>query len=118
MRIKKEDYEKANARLEILLPLVDDSTPVTDSNYIELMKVSSIIENFETEHFFIKPPSLIEAIEYQMYQEKLTKKALSELLEVQPSRISEYLNGKREITLEVAKKLYHKLNIDPEIILQ
>lgn len=118
MKIEKTDYEKANARLEILINLVNESTPVTDQNYIELMEVSSIIEKYENEHFSINPPSLIEAIEFQMYEEKLSKKALAELLEVQPTRISEYLNGKRKITLEVAKKLYHILKIDPEIILQ
>lgn len=118
MKIEKSVYEKANARLKILLPLINDSTPEDDPNYVELIEVSDIIEEYEEKHFPIPSPTLIEAIEYQMYQEKLTKKALSELLEVQPSRISEYLNGKREITLEVAKKLYHKLKIDPEIILQ
>ena len=33
-------------------------------------------------------------------------------------RISDYLNGKREITLNVAKALHQKLNIDGDIILQ
>jgi len=118
MEITKEQYEKANARLEALVNLVDDSTPETDPDYIELMKVGSIIEEYEKAHYSIDPPTLKEAIEYQMYEMKLTKKALADLLGVKPPRISEYLSGKREITLNVAKKLYHKLGIDPEIILQ
>ncbi|MDH5398415.1 MAG: helix-turn-helix domain-containing protein [Cyclobacteriaceae bacterium] len=34
------------------------------------------------------------------------------------SRVSEYLNGKREITLDVAPKLHKQLDIDADIILQ
>ena len=52
-----------------------------------------------------------------MYEMKLTQLKLSELLEVSPSRVSEYLSGKSEPTLKVARNLNKKLNIDANIIL-
>ena len=52
-----------------------------------------------------------------MFEKKLTTKSLAELLGTKASQVSEYLRGKREISLKVAKALYQKLNIDPEIIL-
>ncbi len=116
--IGKKDYEKARARLEELLPLVDDHTPETDPDYIELMKVSDIIGAYEEVHYKIENPSLIEVIKYIMFEKNLNNKKLASILETNPARVSEYLNGKRQITFEIAKKLYQKLGIDPEIILQ
>ena len=116
--IDKKDYERARARLEEILPLVDDNTPATDPNYIELMKVSDMIEVYEEVHYKIENPSLIEVIKYIMFERNLNNKKLASILETNPSRVSEYLNGKRPITFDIAKKLYQKLDIDPEIILQ
>lgn len=47
----------------------------------------------------------------------LKRKDLAKLLNTSASRVSEYLNGKREITLKVAKALHKELNIVAEIIL-
>ncbi|MGV8096174.1 MAG: type II toxin-antitoxin system HigA family antitoxin [Mangrovibacterium sp.] len=116
--ISTKEYEKVCARLEELLPLVNDNTPQTDPNYIELMKVSDIIEAYEKVHYKIENPSLIEVIKYIMFERNLNNKKLAAILETNPSRISEYLNGKRQITFDIAKKLHQKLDIDPEIILQ
>lgn len=53
-----------------------------------------------------------------MFEMKLKRKDLAILLSTSASRISDYLSGKREITLNVAKALRQKLNIDSDIILQ
>lgn len=52
-----------------------------------------------------------------MAEMNISQKGLAELLGVSPSRVSEYLNGKSEPTLKVARLLHQKLNIDSEIIL-
>jgi len=57
-------------------------------------------------------------IELRMYQRKLKQKDLAKILGTTPSRISEILNGKRGLTLELARGMYLKLNIDAELILQ
>jgi len=116
--ITYEAYIKANLRLEELMNLVDDATPETDPLVMEFIKVSDIIEAYEEKHFPIGLPSLNEVIELRMFEMKLKKKDLAILLSTSASRISEYLSGKREITLNVAKSLRHKLNIDSDIILQ
>ncbi len=116
--ITLEDYIKANLRLEEILNLVDDNTPETDPLAIELTEVSDIIESYEEKHHPIGLPSLIEVIELRMFEMKLKKKELALLLNTSASRIGEYLSGKREITLNVARALRQKLNIDSDIILQ
>ena len=47
----------------------------------------------------------------------LNQTALAKLIGVFPSRISEYLSGKKQPTLLQGKKLSQKLNIDPAIVL-
>lgn len=47
----------------------------------------------------------------------LNQKKLSELLGVSPSRISDYLSGRCEPTLNIARKMSQQLNIDANIIL-
>jgi HTH-type transcriptional regulator/antitoxin HigA len=116
--ITHEAYVKANIRLEELINLVDDTTPETDPQAVELMEVSDIIEIYEDQHHSIGLPSLNEVIELRMFEMKLKKKDLAVLLSTSASRISDYLSGKREITLNVARALRQKLNIDSDIILQ
>ena len=42
------------ARIEELLPLVDDNTPKDDKNLIELDLLSGLIEEYEEEHYPIQ----------------------------------------------------------------
>ena len=52
-----------------------------------------------------------------MAERGLNQKLLSELLGVSTSRVSEYLNGKSEPTLKVARIISRKLSIEPSIVL-
>ena len=50
-QIKDETaYKAAMDRIEELLPLVDDNTPPTDKNLIELDLLSGLIADYEEEH--------------------------------------------------------------------
>lgn len=118
MTITLEDYTKANIRLNELIDLVNDETPGNDPLMVEFLKISEIIESYEQEYFKIDYPDLKEVIRLRMFELRLKQKDLSVLLGVSSTRVSEYLSGKRPITLEVAKSLHKKLNIDAEIILQ
>jgi len=111
-------YERALNRIEELLLLVDNNTPSSNADFMELDKLSDLVSDYEMVNFPVAKPSLIDIIKLRMFEMNLTQKSLAELLGVSSPRISEYLRGKREITLSLAKKLHKKLNIDAEIILQ
>ena len=83
----------------------------------ELDEISDIIADYEETNFPFEIESLKEMIELRMYQRKLKQKDVAQILGTTPSRISEILNGKRSITMKIAKGLYKKLNIDPKLIL-
>ena len=113
----KNAYNAAMARIEELLPLVDDDTPKTDKNLVELDLLSELVSEYEDEHYPIKSPSLIDILKLRMYEMGLNQTKLSELLGVSPSRISDYFSGRCEPTLNVARKMNRELGIDANIIL-
>ena len=113
----KNAYNAAMARIEELLPLVNDNTPKTDKNLVELDLLSELVSEYEDEHYPIKSPSLIDILKLRMYEMGLTQTKLSELLGVSPSQISDYFAGKCEPTLAVARKINKELNVDANIIL-
>lgn len=110
-------YDWAVQRVEELLPLVDDNTPETDKNYIELVLLSNLVADYSDEHYAIGEPSLIDMLKLRMYEMGLTQVALAKLLGINPSRICEYLSGKKQPTLAQAREISVKLNIDPAIVL-
>ena len=110
-------YEWAVQRFEQLLPLVDENTPVTDTNYIELELLSNLVADYSDEHFALDKPSLVDVLKLRMYEMGLNQKTLSDLIGVSPSRLSEYISGKCEPTLKVAREISRKLNIDANIVL-
>ena len=107
-------YKATMERIEELLPLVDDNTPLSDKNLIELDLLSGLVED---EHYPIKSPSLADIMKLRMYEMGLSQAKLSELLGVSPSRISDYFTGRSEPTLKVAREISKKLNIDANIVL-
>lgn len=110
-------YEWAVARVEELLPLVNDETPETDPNYIELVLLSNLVADYSDEHYALGQPSLIDIIKLRMYEMGLTQAALAKLIGVSPSRICDFLSGKSEPTIKVGREISRKLNIDPAIVL-
>jgi HTH-type transcriptional regulator/antitoxin HigA len=117
-KIKNEtQYNAACERIEELLMVVGNNTPANDKNLIELSLLSEIVADYEEEHYPVEAPSLIDVMKLRMYEMGLTQASLSELLQVSPSRISEYFTGKSEPTLKVARRISTKLNIDASIVL-
>lgn len=110
-------YEWAIKRVEELLPLVDDNTPLDDPHSIELELLSNMVADYSDEHYAIGEPTLIDIIKLRMYEMGLTQASLGRLLNISPSRISEILSGKSEPTLKMARAISINLNIDANIVL-
>ena len=110
-------YEWAVKRVEELLPLVDDNTPLNDPNSIELELLSNLVADYSEEHYALGEPTLVDVLKLRMYEMGLNQKSLSKLIGVSPSRLSDYISGKCEPTLKVAREINRQLNIDANIIL-
>jgi HTH-type transcriptional regulator/antitoxin HigA len=117
-RIKDEkQHEALLKRVEYLMEVVREDTPKDNPDYIELDVLADLVEEYEMEHYPVGTPSLTNVLKLRMYEMNLTQKALAEMLEISAPRVSEYLTGKSEPTLQVARKIHQKLNIDANIIL-
>ncbi len=82
----------------------------------ELDILITLVETFEIKHYPITPPDPIDAIKFRMEQMGMTNADMVKYLGSQ-SRVSEILNKKRNLTLNMIKSIYKELNISPEVLL-
>ena len=113
----KKEYEALCNRIEELLQVVGNDTLADDKDFIELNLLSDLVADYEEVHIPVTPPTLIEVIKLRMYEMDLNQLKLSKILGVSTSRVSEYLTGKSEPTLKVARQICVKLNIDAQTVL-
>jgi len=110
--IKTEsDYEAALARLEAIWDPEPD-TPEAD----EFELLATLIDAYEQRHFPISPPDPIEAIKFRMDQMGFSRKDLEPFIGSR-GRVSEVLNGKRDLTLGMIRRLHAGLNIPFESLI-
>ncbi len=113
----KNQYDWAVNRVEELLPLVDDNTPTDNQYSIELELLSNLVADYSEAYYALEKPKLSEIIQLRMAEMGINQKELAKLLNVSQSRISEYLTNKSEPTLQIARQISMKLNIDADIVL-
>lgn len=117
MDMSRQQYEYALNRIEELLPLVTDETPASDRNAIELAIVSDVVEAYEKLHYPIEKPTIGELISLSIEEKGMTQKQLAKELGVSPSRVSDYITGRAEPTLRIARALCVILGIAPSAML-
>lgn len=117
-RIENEaQYNWAVDKIESLLLQTDDSMPLDNPQIIELKLLSDLVSDYSDEHYSIGKPTLTEVLKLRMYEMGLNQTTLAKLIGVSKSRISDYLNGKSEPTLQIAREMSMKLNINSKIVL-
>lgn len=113
----EKEYNAIVERIEVLLQDSNNIENTIASGYIELNLLSDLVADYEERTYPVTKPSLVEVIKMRMTEMGLNQKRLSELLGVSTSRVSEYLNGKSEPPLNVAREISRKLSIDASIVL-
>ncbi|MEX1000638.1 MAG: helix-turn-helix domain-containing protein [Crocinitomicaceae bacterium] len=108
----EKDYQKALEQLEKIF----DAKPGTKEGD-ELEILSILIDKYENEHFPIEMPDPVEAIKFRMEQMGMKQKDLVAMIGFK-SRVSEILNRKRKLTLDMVRKLSKALRIPTEVLIQ
>ena len=80
--------------------------------------MSDIVESYEKRHFPLGKPSVSELIELSLSEKEMTQKQLATEIGISPSRINDYITGRSEPTLKIARLLCKVLNITPAAMLQ
>ena len=83
----------------------------------QIIYAKEVIDKYENEHFPIEMPDPIEAIKFRMEQMGMKQKDLTEIFGFK-SRVSEILNKKRKLTLEMVRNLNTKLHIPTDVLIQ
>jgi HTH-type transcriptional regulator/antitoxin HigA len=110
--IKTErDYQKALKEIEKLW----EAKPNTvKGDRLEVM--ITLVDAYEQKHHRIEPPDPIEAIKFRMEQLDLKPSDLADILGGR-NRVSEVLNKKRKLTVEMMRSLRKRLAIPAESLL-
>lgn len=117
MNITETQYKFALERIEELLPVVTDESSADDRNTVELTLLSDIVIEYEKVHFPIEKPTIGELLEASLEEKGMTQKQLATEIGISPSRISDYVSGRAEPTLKIARSLCQVLGIRPAAIL-
>jgi HTH-type transcriptional regulator/antitoxin HigA len=108
----ERDYERALSDVERLWG-ARAGTPHGDRMDI----LATLIDAYESEHYPMDPPDPIEAIKFRMEQQGLTRKDLEKVLGTR-MRVSEVLNRKRGLSINMIRRLHEKLGISADVLIR
>jgi len=109
--IKSEkDYRKGLERLEVIFDALINTKEGDEAEILSLL-----IENYENEHYPIEAPDPIEAIKIRMEELNMRQKDLVGIIGGK-SRVSEILNRKKKLTVEMIRELERILQISASVL--
>lgn len=106
----EKDYTDALARLELIF---DADTNTLEGDEAEIL--SLLIETYENQFFHMEAPDPIEAIKIRMEEMDLKPRDLVGVIG-QKSRVSEILNKKKKLTVDMIRRLEESLKIPASIL--
>lgn len=104
----EQNYKDALTLIESLM-----SAKPNTKEMDKLEVLTTLVEAYEELFYKIDAPDPIEAIKFRMEQESLKQKDLVEIIGSK-SRVSEVLNRKRKLTIEMIRNLHKQLKIPVE----
>ncbi len=106
------DYQQALKRLEVIFDAAVGTSESDEADILGLM-----IDDYEKKHYPIEAPDPIEAIKIRM--EEMHLKQIDLINEIGgKSRVSEILNRKRKLTVDMIRNLTIRLNLSPELLIK
>src|ERR1700723_2541779 len=105
------DYEAALAEVGRLWD-AKSGTPTGD----RLDVLVTLIEAYEDKHYPMDPPDPIEAIQFRMEQQGLTRRDLEPLLGTR-ARVAEIMNRRRGLSIDMIRRLHEQLGISAEVLI-
>lgn len=115
LKVIKNEIEHQQA-LEALLALMDNNPAEGSDEADQLDVLSLLIEHYEEEAFPVALPGPVEAIRFRMEQQGLSQKDMVPYFG-SAARVSEVLNGKRQLSVNMMRKLNKELGIPAEVLL-
>ncbi len=106
------DYQNALSKLDKIFDAPIGTPESDEADILGLM-----IDEYEKTYFHIDAPDPIEAIKIRM--EEMQLKQIDLVPEIGgKSRVSEILNRKRKLTVDMIRRLANKLNLSAELLIK
>lgn len=115
LRIIRDELQYAELLEEAKRIALEDPIPGS-SGAQRLEVVSVLLEKYELERFQLENPDPVDAIIYRLAEFGLKQKDLATIVG-SPSRASEILSRKRQLTLEMIRAIHERLKIPAEILI-
>jgi HTH-type transcriptional regulator/antitoxin HigA len=109
----EEEYDAAIAEIERLLD--EDVEPGSDG-YDRLEFLSVLVEHYEDERYPMRAVTPRQAVAFMLEQKGLDRSDLDDVMGGK-SRVSEFLNGKRELSKSQVEGLRRLLGIPADVLL-
>ena len=106
----EQDYEKALERLEVIFDSAENTKEGDEADIL-----SMLIDNYENQYYPIEAPDPIEAIKIRMEEMNLKQKDLVGIIGGK-SRVSEILNKKKRLTVDMIRELEKILHISASVL--
>lgn len=106
------DYQLALKRLEVIFDATNGTIESDEADILGLM-----IDEYEKKHYPIESPDPIETIKIRMKEMQLKQIDLVDVIGGK-SRVSEVLNHKRKLTIEMIRNLTTRLNLSPGLLIR
>ncbi len=108
----KADYKSALAEVERLWA-AKSGTPKGD----RLDVLATLIDAYETRHYPMDPPDPIEAIQFRMEKQGLSRKDLEPMIGTR-ARVAEVMNRRRSLSIDMIRRLHDQLGISADVLIR
>ena len=116
MEIKPiRDETSYQAALQEIAGLMDAAPGSPDEDRLDVL--ATLVNVYENEHHPIAPPSPIAALEYYLESRGFTRRALEPFIGP-PHRVSEIMNRRRRLTLDMIRRLELGTGIPASVLIQ
>ena len=106
-----KEFAEANELIELLLECPEDSE---EEKILEAITI--LASEYEKKFYSIPKPNPIEAIKYRMAELHLSQKDVAQYFGGE-NRVSEVLNGKRNLSLKMIRYLHDNLGISANTLI-
>ena len=108
----EKDYQTSLARLDEIFDAKVGSIESDEADILALL-----IDEYENKHYPIEAPDPIEAIKIRMKELDIKQKDLVGIIGGK-SRVSEILNKRKKLTIDMVRSLAERLNLSVQILVR
>jgi HTH-type transcriptional regulator / antitoxin HigA len=112
-----EEHKQAIQRLELLTDK-GEAGNIPEAELMEIDYLSMLIESYEDKHFPIGQPNPVEYLKYILENKHMRQQDLVNLLGISKGTLSNILNYRKKLSIEMIRSLHNRLKIPYDILME